>query len=117
MTRGACRASGAGPREQRGRLRAARGGAAGRPRTPGGRRGAGLAPGLAPQRRGPRRRQLLARHAPPAPRARLVSTQYTTFSSSPAHSVDLSNTSACSDSSVEAFHRPPGSRRVPFAGT
>lgn len=73
VTRGACRRSAAGAREQHGRLRAARRGAAGRPRPPRGRRGAGHPPRLAPQRRGPRRRQLLAGHPPPAPRARLVS--------------------------------------------
>lgn len=79
VTRGVCRRSGAGAREQHGRLRAARRDAAGRPRPPRGRRGAGHPPRLAPQRRGPRRRQLLAGHPPPAPRARLVSADPSPF--------------------------------------
>lgn len=69
--RGACR-SGAGAREQHGGLRAARGGAAGRPRGAGRRRRAGVEARLAPQRRRPRRPQLLAMQPPPAPRAWLV---------------------------------------------
>ena len=101
VTRGVCRRSGAGAREQHGRLRAARRGAAGRPRPAGGRRGAGDAPRLAPQRRGARRRQLLAGNAPPAPRPRLVSGGWRVPSSTNAM---LARNHRAID---EAFHRTP----------